>query len=195
MEIYLINRTDRPERRKHAMEQLGGQGLNAHLFPAIINKQGYIGCRDSHLECLYAGLKTGKPFTIFEDDVLFIEDIEVAQRAMGELPSGWDALFLGASPQEPFERYSPHLYKMGRSWCTHAIIWNPRKDGAVEAILRAANIGLIGKIDVFYSAYIFTEFNIFLVAPMVCTQAEFQSDIAKRSDVSTIVKNFNKYCK
>jgi hypothetical protein len=192
--IYLINRTDRPERRRHAMEQLEAQGQNAHLFPAIVSKIGWHGCRDSHLACIVHAVADGEITTVLEDDVLFLEDIQVAQICMMELPIDWDILYLGGSPQRPQERYSPRLYKANGVLCMHAIVYNPRKGGAVDYILEQDDKHAIGKIDVFLMNEIQPVFNCFLTRPMIATQRQFQSDTCRRSDVSTIEKNYTKYC-
>jgi hypothetical protein len=131
---------------------------------------------------------------VLEDDVLFLGDYHTAvEQAMSELPSNWDMLLLGASPQEPFQKYSEHLFKMGKAWCLHAVIYHTRYNGAVEYIL--SNKNQIKKIDVFYSDFVYPNFNCFTITPMLCTQSDkFNSDNCKRSDVSTLLTNFNKYC-
>lgn len=193
MDVYLINRTDRPERRKHAMAQFEEQNINAHVFPAVIKKPGWEGCRDSHLGCLVRILASEEMGLVCEDDVLFVESIDIAFEAMCELPVDWDILYLGCSPQEPMIRYSEHLYRVTKAWCTHAMLWNPRPNGAMEFIFDADDRDEIGKFDVFLSEQVMPKFNVFCVYPLVATQAEFPSDIARRSDVSTIAKNFNRF--
>jgi hypothetical protein len=193
MEIWLINRTDRPERREHAMAQLKSQSLNAHLYPAKIDKIGWKGCRDSHLSCLVSILHSEEMGIILEDDCLFLQSIDLAFEAMVELPVDWDALYLGGSPRSPQEQYSEHLYKVKDTLCAQAIIWNPREGGAIEYILD--HEGEINKYDVFLREEVQPRFNCFMVKPLVVTQKQFQSDTCHRSDVSTIQKFYNIYCK
>lgn len=192
MTTYLINREDRPQRLAHAREQLQTQNLNAHVFKAIVGSPGWKGCATSHLSIMER-CRNEETFTVFEDDVLFLGDYHSAvELAMEELPHNWDLLSLGCSPQEPFERYSEHLFKMGKSFTTHAIIWHTRYNGAVEHILSHKRD--IKKIDVFFSEFVYPNFNCFVSYPLLVTQAQFKSDTCTRSDVSTIEKNFNKYC-
>jgi len=74
------------------------------------------------------------------------------------------------------------------------MMWNPKGD-AIEYCLKADDEHRIGKIDVFLMNEVQPQFNCFAAYPMICTQAEgFKSDIAIRSDVSTIERNFNLYC-
>jgi GR25 family glycosyltransferase involved in LPS biosynthesis len=192
LKTYLINRDDRPERLAHAREELIKQNLNAHVFKAIVTSPGWIGCRDSHMHIMEL-CRNEVSFLILEDDVLFLHDFyENIMQAMEELPENWDALFLGASPQEPFERYSEHLFKMGKAYTTHAIIWHPRHEGAVEYILSHKHH--IKKIDMFFTQEVFPKFNCFLINPLLVTQRQFKSDTCHNSDVSTIALNYNKYC-
>jgi GR25 family glycosyltransferase involved in LPS biosynthesis len=137
--------------------------------------------------------KNDVAFQIFEDDVLFLDDYHtLVEKALMELPPDWDALFLGASPQENQERYSPHLFRLKNAKCTQAIIWHNRENGAVDWIL--SHRSDIGKIDRYYYETIFPKFNCFLIYPLLCTQTQFDSDTCGRSDVSTIQKNYNLYC-
>jgi len=194
MEIWLINRTDRPERREHAMAQLKSQSLNAHLYPAKIDKIGWKGCRDSHLSCLVSILHSEEMGIILEDDCLFLQSIDLAFEAMVEMPFDWDCLYLGGSPRTPQEQYSDHLYKVKDTLTTHAIIWNPRQSGALEYILDKDDKHEIGKWDVFLREEIQPKFNCFMVKPLICTQVQFKSDTCIRSDVSTIEKGYNRFC-
>ncbi len=192
MWVYCINlerRTDKLEYVKGEFARMGIKGVE--YFKAFDTKPGWRGCRDSHLAIMEL-CKEGEMFCVFEDDVKFLTSNELPN-FFEELPLDWDCLFLGASPQEPFEQYSENLYKMGKAWTTHAIIWHNREGGAVEYIL--ANKDRISKIDVFFVKEIYPKFNCFLTRPLVATQVQFQSDTCKRSDVSTIVTNYNKYCK
>jgi GR25 family glycosyltransferase involved in LPS biosynthesis len=194
MDTFIINLDRRPDKWAYIRKELERVALGGVTrFTAFDIKPGWKGCRDSHL-ALLEKCKDHSLFTILEDDVLFLQDPhEIVPLALSELPDDWDCLFLGASPQEPFERYSPHLFKMGKAWTTHAIIWHPRPNGAVEYILK--NKDEIGKIDVFFTSEVFPRFNCFLTYPLVATQTQFDSDTCTRSDVSTIEENYNLHCK
>jgi len=194
MKTYLINLNRRTDRWKVVSKHLAERDIHAIRFPAIETKPGWHGCRDSHL-ALFDKCKKEVVFMILEDDVEFLweDPLEWVRAAIDELPLEWDALFLGASPQEPQERYSEHLYRLKNSFTTHAIIWHTREDGAVEYILDHRKE--IGKIDVYLRDVIFPAFNCFLTWPLLATQRQTQSDCCSRSDLSTIVKNYNRFCK
>lgn len=193
MNTYVINRSDRPERLAHIIAQLKEQGLNAHRFEAVIAKPGWVGCRMSHIKLLEK-CKNDVYVIILEDDVKFINPFTLLEDAIREAPLECDAIYLGASPKEPQVKYSSHLYRLKNAHTTHAILWHPRQGGAVEYILEHQNE--IRKIDDYFATVIQPMFNVFCIAPMICTQAPgFHSDTCTRSDTTTIEKNFNLYCK
>ena len=191
MKNFVINLDKRVDRWAWAREHFHDKGIQITRFSGIPAKPGWKGCRDSHLALLEKN-KSEVAFGIFEDDCEFIGDPSLLEVAIRELPSDWDCLYLGASPQEPQERYSDHLFRLKNAWCTHAIIWHTREGGAVEYILK--NREKINKFDVFLSQEVFPNFNCFLIYPLLCTQYQSQSDCCSHSDLSTIVKNYNKYC-
>jgi GR25 family glycosyltransferase involved in LPS biosynthesis len=192
MHIVVINREDRQDRLEQIKDELRKQELNAVRFNAIIDSVGWKGCRDSHLSVLEHSYDY-KQFMVLEDDAMFLEGIT---DAMGlwefDLPKDWDMLYLGCSPQSPQQKHSDFLYKITEAKCTHAIIWHNRVGGAIDYIL--AHKDEIKKFDRYLMEVIQPKFNCFCIYPMLVTQRESKSNIAQRSDVSTILKNFNKYC-
>jgi GR25 family glycosyltransferase involved in LPS biosynthesis len=193
MKTIVIHRHDRPERLQDLVEHLRIIGWDSFsVFDAIIDKPGWKGCRDSHLAVM-EDYKDEVMFLVLEDDVRFVENTSEIVSSLFQLPQDWDCLFLGVNPQEPQKRYSKNLFKLSKSFCTHSIIWHPRKGGAVEYILE--HKAEIEKIDVFFCEKIFPNFNCFLTEPLVCVQSsKYNSDTCKKSDVGQISKNYSKYC-
>jgi glycosyl transferase, family 25 len=195
LNTYVINRSDRPQRYTDVREELKKQGLNAHRFEAVVGKRGYEGCRDSHLAVIDR-CQRDIAFMVLEDDVVFLEDITpYLDDAIRQMPPNWDLLYLGASPKQPQERYSENLFRLKNAFTTHAIIYHSRVDGAIDYILR--HRAEIKKIDVFYAQIIQEKFNVFVTYPMICSQKDYggKSDTCSRVDVSSIVKNYNSFCK
>ena len=162
-------------------------------FSAVDMAPGWKGCRDSHLALLRNNYKDGEPFMVLEDDVLFHDSTAyIIADALNDLPETWDMLYLGCSPKEPQEIFSRYLFRVSKAHTTHAIIWNPRENGAVDYILEHADE--IEKIDDYFATVIQPKFQCFLVYPMLAMQVDkFPSDIAKHSDVSTIWKNYKTF--
>lgn len=192
MVAVVINRSDRRERRLWCMEQFSKYGMSVELFSAVIDSPGWKGCRDSYF-ALFEKYHNEKHLMTFEDDVEFLSDPTIAiQEVFKELPLEWDILYFGISPAKPYERISDHLFKVDGGYCTHAMLWRNREGGVVDYILKHRDEVL--KIDVFLSSVIHKKFNCYVVYPLLATQRQFQSDTCQRSDVSTIVKNYNKFC-
>jgi len=187
---YVINLNRRRDRWEVVKEHLNEQGLFVTRFPAIDN--GWKGCRDSHLSIMEKAIR-GVPFAIYEDDVLFVEDMSYLSEAYSQLPPDWDCLYLGASPKQPQDRFSENLFRLYNAHTTHAIIWRRRDGGAIDFIL--SHRKEINKIDDYFALVIQGLFNCFVVFPLLATQTQTKSDTCTRSDTSTIVKNYYLYCK
>jgi len=71
---FVINLDLRVDRWYIVKEELRKQGIHAKRFSAIEGKPGWKGCRDSHLVVMEL-CKNEDCFLIFEDDVIFLEDI------------------------------------------------------------------------------------------------------------------------
>lgn len=196
MKTFCINLSRRKDKWAYVQEEFKRIGLSQVIrFDAINKSPGWVGCRESHLEIMRM-CKGDDQFIIFEDDVRFLFDkkqsLLTIALAVSELPADWDCLYLGASPRRLQVKYSDHLYKLNDAVCAHAIAWHNRKNGVVEFIL--SNASAIRKIDDYFATIIQPNFNCFAVYPMVVTQKQFDSDTCKRSDVSTIEKNYKQFC-
>lgn len=192
MKSYVINRIDRPERLAYVIDELQKAGIRAEVFPAIVGSPGWRGCRDSHLAIMEL-CKNENMFAVYEDDVSFIEDTQFAAKAIMQTPDNWDFLSLGCSPQAPLSTYSENLITLNQTaFCLHAYIINNRNGLAKYVLSHRAEIQ---KIDVWFSENVYKnpKFNCFVTYPLVATQVQFQSDTCKRSDVSTIVKQYYKF--
>lgn len=192
MNYYVINRDDRPERWSDVIAEFDKLGVEPTRFSAVVDKPGWKGCRDSHL-ALIEKCRNDVMFMIFEDDVRFVLPSSEILLSVSELPRDWDCLYLGVSPRSPQSRYSKHLFKLsGDCYTTHAMLWHTRPKGAVEYILDHKDE--IQKIDVYFAEVIQPKFNMFVCSPMAAIQHQYQSDTCGRSDVSTVVTNYEKYC-
>jgi glycosyl transferase family 25 len=197
MSIYIINRVDRIDRWYDVRDEMRRVGIGGYQhFSAFVTSPGYIGCKMSHITILKDELKwySNESLYVYEDDVVFLNEARLtAGKAMIQLPEDWHVLYLGASPKQPQERYSENLFRLKNAHTTHAMVWNTEHKEAMQYVVDHEDE--IKKIDDFYATVIQERFNCFVVYPICCTQRQYPSDTCKRSDVSTIVKNFNLYCK
>ena len=189
--INLERRADKKEYVKGEMKRMGIE--NYEIFKAYDTKPGKIGCAKSHLEIMSQAKEN--IFTIFEDDVTFLQPWSVINKAIEELPDDWDALYLGASPQQPQQRHSDHLFRLVNGKVTHAIIWN-NAHGVVEYILDKYPLFPHLSIDRFFAEIIQPIRRMYITFPLACTQKLINhSDTCPNPGLSTIVKNYNKHCK
>jgi GR25 family glycosyltransferase involved in LPS biosynthesis len=192
MKTFVINLDRRPDKWAYVTKELDRVDIvGITRFTAFDTKPGWIGCRESHL-AIMEQCKDDTWFAILEDDVLFIGDVDDAFLIDAELPPNWDIIYLGVSPREPQVRYSKRLFKVNNAVCMHAYIMT-NKNGCVDYVLNHRDE--IKKIDDFFAKEVQPRFNCFVVYPMLVTQTQFDSDTCHRSDVSTILTNFNLYCK
>jgi len=190
---YVINLKSRPKKWEQSREECRKIETTPERFNAFKRPQGWEGCRVSHLT-LMKKAKKDDVFMILEDDFVFCvpNPKEMIRQAMDELPDDWDILYLGATLNEPLERYSKNLCILKNGWTTHAMIFN-NEGGVVDYILEHDGGGR--KIDVFYNEVIQEEFNCFVSAPMIANQRDGFSDILNRDvDNGKIIRDrFKQY--
>lgn len=84
--------------------------------------RGEFGANLSHLKALLRATNDGAAAPLFlEDDVVFRPGAEEAlSRALTDLPSDWDVLYLGGHPRSKATRVAPGLYRVGTFSCAEA---------------------------------------------------------------------------
>jgi len=148
------------------------------------------------------------PVCIFEDDVYFLPDLDIAElmtRVSEQLPEGFGLLYLGAHLFDPVvthPRVSPnlirllpeprptkekdHVYVGG----AHAVIYSAK---AIEYI-RSLPIKILfeKQWDVFLSKYLIPEFPCFMVYPAFAFQIEDVSDIEGKMTERNWIIEYNR---
>ena len=191
MRAFVINLEDRPDRMILFNENKFP--FEVERFNAIKTDPGWVGCTKSMLTIIEAQKKF--PFIIFEDDCLLIQDWSIVETAISQLPSDWDALWLGATLMRPIKRYSENLFRLEEGFCAHAVIYNTKK--IVDYILsnfESYETEIRKTIDVFYAYHVQQKFNCFIVNPLAAIQQTGFSDIENRIvDYQQIINNYNLY--
>jgi GR25 family glycosyltransferase involved in LPS biosynthesis len=197
MKVFVLNLAERTDRMARAKEQLDSFDIPFTRVEAIPG--GWKGCRDTHLDLLahLRKMRWNSDYhfpLVLEDDVLFLDGWQNTLRdARIHMPLGWGILYLGCSPQEPLTKWHDNLYVAKNCKTTHAIMYNNSREGVVDYILDHRKE--IDKIDDYYRTVIQNTFPCYTLFPLGATQFQSQSDTCKRSDVSTIQTNYDKYCK
>ena len=178
MRSFVINLDSRPDRMKE---------FRKNSFPFYFERvsatpmaEGWRGCAKSHLQILMGQFIHDRefPFIIFEDDCKMIQPWSLVEEAMSQLPSNWDALWLGGTLDAPLKRYSENLFIARKIYCTQAIIYNSKS--IVNFILENYRLSSHLPIDVFYYREVLPKFNCFLTYPMTTIQYGGVSDIMGR---------------
>jgi len=175
MKAYVINldhRTDRMETFKQ-----NNFPFEVERVSAIKHDIGGIGCGLTHFKIFEKQKEF--PFVIFEDDCQIIEPWSLVEKAMSQLPSDWDALWLGATLDKPLTRYSENLFRLKNAYCTHAIMYNSQR--IIDYILQDYETASGKKvIDVFYYRDVQKRFNCFITYPMTTIQRNSMSNVMYR---------------
>lgn len=201
--MFCINLEKRKDRWVHAQHQFEKIGIldKVKRFPAVERKDGRLGCIKSHLEILkYAQKNNLKNVLVFEDDVVFInEDVNtIMGNIVNQLPENWELLYLGANLHTPLNNYSDNLVKLNNGFSTHAVCYNSnlystfiKRYNTMNAVMLQIDI-----LDVWLAASIQSRGNSYLVKPLLASQINDYSDIAK-SDVnySFIEERYKKFVK
>lgn len=186
---YLINLPARTDRMRIAKQQFERAGITDYtIFPAIDARrlkltgtteanQGLIGCFMSHYFILHeAILNKYKRITVFEDDVLLVQDFKNKyETAMAQIPDKWQLLYLGY-----YERTGAAKIKVSENitipkntWGTHAYM--VQNDG-IKIIYD--NLQTIrSHIDVQISEDIVQKMYTYCISPAICHQSGIKSDI------------------
>lgn len=191
MKIYCINLYERPNRWKQVQKEAKKLKLPIKRFSAFKRDWGHEGCKLSHLTLLDA-IKHEGIFMVIEDDMrICIKDpIQTLEKAIQQLPSDWDMLYLGATLTKPIKRYSHNLFELKGGLTCHAIIYNNQNEVA-DYILKNHDRN---RIDPFYSDNVQENFNCFITYPMIATQRAGKSDLLnKYTSYKEILKSYKKY--
>lgn len=136
--INLEQHKDKKESTEKILKDLGFS--NIKRVPGVEHKNSRLGCTLAHTRALEAGLNTGTPFIVVEDDIL----IKNTQMVVS-IPDTADALYLGISDwgmyngdgrrQISVEKYSDEIYRLYNMLSAHAILYI-NKD-YVEMLIRS----------------------------------------------------------
>jgi GR25 family glycosyltransferase involved in LPS biosynthesis len=174
MLAYVINLDSRPDRMESFQE-------NEFPFPVervsgVVASCGEDGCTQSHLGILKKQKEF--PFVIFEDDCIMLEPWSTVEKAMDQLPSNWDALWLGATLRKTVFKYSENIHVLKGAYATHAIIYNSKR--IVDFILQRHYTPSGVNLDIFLKKIVQERFNCFITRPMCAVQKSDWSDINNR---------------
>jgi GR25 family glycosyltransferase involved in LPS biosynthesis len=105
--VVYINLAHREDRRKHIEDQLQRWGVPYTRMNAIHHVAGYIGCTQSHIQCLEYAISKGWDHVCIVEDDMYITDVPLFKQTLSTFLNSnvpWDVLLLGGNVGPPYLR-------------------------------------------------------------------------------------------
>lgn len=182
--IFLINRTDRPERLDKSRKELGKFGIPFKVVPAIITEDGAWGLKLTMKALFEHCINMGyEKIVVFEDDVLLTHENtnELIEKCLEQVPQSFHCLQLGCILLMCPERVSENILKVNASYSTHAVIYSKE---AMELIVPF--LTLPEPLDVIIQQKLQSQFKCYTTKPQIAIQRADKSDIFKYDVVKNI---------
>jgi len=127
----VLNLDKRKDRLEEVTFQLNREKIEFERFAGIEDEIGWVGFNKSIL-AVFKKYKDVENLFLFEDDCYFEKYFN--RDVLQELPSDYDAFWLGANLQSFHEkRYSKNLSVLENAWTTHAVLYSKRfRDWVLE---------------------------------------------------------------
>lgn len=185
-QTFFINLDSRADRLTHVKDELKKLPLKSvERFPGIVKTPGWIGCAESHIECLKKA-KEGNYDSVFicEDDIVFL-DPDVLQKqlkAFLDSDTAWDVIIIGGNVYRPFEKVGDFAVKVHNCQTTTGYIvakhYVPTllenfEEGHRLLMANQKNIHL--RIDMYWKRLMKTD-NWFAIVPLTVMQRPDVSD-------------------
>lgn len=194
---YCLNLERNTQRWIDSNREFLSVGLEVERINCIESEENrYLSFNKSHFDTVRKGYKTGKPFAIFEDDIVFDTLWKHIAEGASQLPEGWDLLYLGCNFCGAWEwpaRFSSYLSRLPNAWMTHAIIYSQK---GAKYVLDNFDPNTFPVYDEWLRVNVMPQGNTFLLSPMSCYQKPVYSDIWQtEADYTSVHFDGNKYLK
>lgn len=192
---YCLNLDRNVQRWIDSQEQFVSVGLDVERINCIESEENrYLSFNKSHYDTIQRGYDTGKPFAIFEDDIIFDPMWKHINEAGQQLPGDWDALYLGANICGDWElpvKYSTFLSRLPNAWMTHAIVYSMK---GARYVLDNFDPNTFPVYDEWLRVNMMPRGSVYLLTPMSCYQKPIYSDIWQRdADYTSVHWDGNKW--
>ena len=139
--VYYINLERRSDRREHIESELTRVGLSGERVDAIWDRNGALGCMQSHSKALAAFLASdAETALILEDDFTFVDSGGEIQRlfsvALEAMPADWDGLVLAYNPAafSASEGPAPFIMRLHGAQTTSGYLIHRRAAAALKEL-------------------------------------------------------------
>ena len=203
---WYINLASRPDRNEHARKQFFKAGLSVRRFDAFTPDEwpsdpakvlrmrnrtpGAIACHQSQIHAMRTGQDNGGMVGVFEDDVVFCDDIQRRLNYVEQhIPPDWDIFWLGATfhcnpavwhkdtiGRDVERTADKHIFRCYGIWSTYAYFVN---GSSVRRVLKLLdqNIHQSDGIDHCMMLHVETVLNTYCFVPGCAWQMDSQSNI------------------
>ena len=175
--IVCINLKHRKDRRAYVKKLFQKKNIyNYSFYTAELHEEPRRGCLESHLNIIREHRSKGTDYIlIVEDDIKILNFPDV----LTDIPSDWDMLYLGGNVKRIVNSYNDKWKKV-QSWCTHAYLINLKNKTFMKSVLKLWKNTDNTPIDNLYINKINTNYNCYMISPMMIVQREDYSDIEKK---------------
>lgn len=184
MKFYCLNMKHRSDRLELASDEFKKHLLHVERFEAIEHQSRIVSFNLSMVAILKESVSG---VTIFEDDVLFVNDQFHVHYY--NAPKDWDLLYFGGNVLEDLQHHSGVWWRCLHTWTTHAVSYSQM---VVDYIL--ANFDPHGGIvfDDYLKNEIQPKFRAYICKPYVCIQRESFSDLWQQNAYYNLLETQNK---
>lgn len=174
----LINLKRRPDRLAESLEELSNNSIRAFVWTAIDKENGEEGLRLTMLKFFDTMISQHKinNVLVLEDDIKFL-NAGLLQDCLNQLPHDYDLFHLGPNLLAPAEQVSKNLLKLSAAYSTHGVVYS--RQGMKEILKHLP--GEKG-FDQIINNKIISRGKSYCSYPMIATQRDSKSDIAKWDD-------------
>lgn len=187
--IYCINLESATDRWEAANNQFEELGIPVERYPVKRDSNPTKGLSKTNRKIVKHAMKSDwDNVLIFEDDIKFVNDIGILEKAISQLPDNWEIFYLGCGLKDSPEQYSSHLVKINRAMCVHAVCYSKR--------IYKKMLKMKGVVDVYIADQIQPRGRCFCVNPILATQGTANSiRTGKRIRKDIILSKWNKKTK
>ncbi len=139
-------------------------------------KNGEVGCLLSHLDILYKIVENNyKNVLIFEDDAVFLNNFNMFEEYMKQVPQNWDMLYFGGNQMKQTIQITDNVHKVTKCFTTGYYSITNKMARILIPIVEKMEY----QIDVIYAKQ-HLNYNCYVFNPKICIQRPGYSDVLGR---------------
>jgi len=131
--VFVVSLQKRKERREKIKEQFIQHAISYRIWNAVEREDGAQGLKETMKYLFqFCILHEMDRVGVFEDDSMFIENPEILDDCISEIPDGWQLFYPGLTLICPPEKVSENILRVRAAYATHSVFYSL---GAMKLIL------------------------------------------------------------